>query len=329
MLIKIDILRLILKDYGFACDLLQVKILQEMISSNRKRVLYLLVLSNFQKLVCRISCENDCSKKITEQQCQFSEMLRCCGIQVAAKYKAKGSYCKEYFYDSMKIYVTLEEYVGTDYQCNDLKSFRLLGLLLGEMHLISSRNPIKIDCSVIGSAIKSGDARFSKLISCLDVDLYNSDCIIKLSEKHDKLVEVLSDFTDDLPHGAVHGDLGVLNNFCVRNGRISIIDFNLAGDEPYLFDMLSCVYSSIHKVISYYNETVFDKEAAFSEFMLGYCAKRNLSSIEKDVFGCSAALFNGLYYCKSIIAEYKLGRRDVLNKFKMAHEYFEVHKYRI
>lgn len=303
---NITILNGILYKYGFIEKLIKTVTLQETKKVGEVRLIYLLELKNKLKLVCRISHEREFSREIIEQQCCFSEKLRKKGIPVAKKYRANGSYCITCFYDLLLCCITLEEYVGVNNKKIDLKMFALLGEILGKMHMISENDPTTINYSSISKIIKNDEAKFNKLLTHIDPFVYKHVCIKEIEKKHDMLVFLLKDLLDQLPHGAIHGDLSVINNLCVDNEKIRIIDFNLASDDPYLCDMLICIYSSIYKQSNKSQKDRINVQEALSHFILSYYKQRKFSLSELDAFSVAAALFDGLYYCKSIIEEYNM-----------------------
>ena len=318
-------MRKILQEYGFFGELRDLSPLQLTRNSGHIRSIYLVTLEGNLKIVCRISNEAHFPEKIVEQQCIFSEKLRENGIPVARKYKAKsGNYCIMFSVNSLMCCVTLEEYVGTEFKDVSLETFKMLGTLLGKMHFLSEHNPSEINYSTIGSAIRTDSARFSKLMVNSGLPIYNCSCIRELGAKHDALVLQLKRVLDDLPHGAVHGDMGVYNNLCIKNEIVSIIDFNLASDDPFLCDMFSCIYSSIYKNSQKCRLAGIDIDKAFCQFVLAYRSQRQLSNVEKNVYSTAAALFDGLYYCKAIIEEYSTTNdTSTLEQFNYAWTHFE------
>lgn len=322
----------ILYQYGIKEKILNIVSLQESRNQGQIRLLFQISLSNYSKLVCRISNEKGFTKKLIEQQCCFSEKMRKNGIPVAKKYKASDNYCIENIYEGYMCCVTLEDYAGLDLQKVTLETFGQLGRLMGQMHAASEHDPSEIDYSVIGKAIKNLDAKFDRILANADPAVQKLSCIKKIGEKHDGLIHTLRNKLDQLPHGAVHGDLGAFNNLVHKDGKIFIIDFNLAGDEPFLCDMLACFYSSIYKYSWKEELEKIDYEKAFSTYIQEYNYQRQLTKLEKSCFGVTAALFDGLYYCKSIIEEYsKTQNMECLEKFKTVWKHFDEtkHDYRV
>lgn len=320
-------MRGILSKYGFFEEIVDIIPLQESKKKDEIRCIYQVDLKGSLKLICRVSKERRFHKELIEQQSCFSEQLRLCGVPVAKKYKSDDGYCITYKLDSFLCCVTLEEYVGEDIKIIDINTFERLGQILGQMHTVSEQNPFKINYSHIFAAITNGRARFTNILR----DEETTSCamgisyIEEIAKIHDRLVSLIKRAADKLPRGAVHGDLGILNNIVVNQGDIFIIDFNLAGEELFLFDMLSCFYSSIHKYSWREALQTIDYDEAYFKFISGYCSQRELSASEKEAFGIVAALFDGLFYSKAIVEEYNITKdRTVFSKFRYAHKYFDI-----
>ena len=195
--------------------------------------------------------------------------------------------------------------------------------MLGKMHFISEKDPTEIGYSHISKSIIMGRARFANLYHGIEREIEKLNDIKEIESLHDELVHKVKIILKGLPHGAVHGDLGIFNNIVTMNGKVYIIDFNLAGDEAFLCDMLCCFYSSIYKFAE--KKIYIDISEAYSYFIKGYFEYRKFSYIEIENFSIISALFDGLFYSKSIIKEYNDNRNaSVLEKLRCAKDKFDL-----
>ena len=313
----------ILNDYGISEKVVNITSFQETVFDKQLRCIYQFDLSNKQKVVCRISRESNFSKELIEQQNCFSEKLRNYGILVPKKYCINGHYCIIEKFKNRICNITLEEYVGCDYENIKLSSFYFLGKMLGKMHFISEKDPTEIGYSHISKSIIMGRARFANLYHGIEREIEKLNDIKEIESLHDELVHKVKIILKGLPHGAVHGDLGIFNNIVTMNGKVYIIDFNLAGDEAFLCDMLCCFYSSIYKFAE--KKIYIDISEAYSYFIKGYFEYRKFSYIEIENFSIISVLFDGLFYSKSIIKEYNDNRNaSVLEKLRCAKDKFDL-----
>lgn len=322
-MVKTEHLQTILHAYGLPGRILQVLPLEEMKEKNERRILYRVDLQNGLQLVCRISREERYPRTLIEQQCTFSEKLRAYGLPTARKYPlcgGKGGYVFKF----QQGHVTLEQYVGADVDRADPDMLEQLGVLLGRMHRVSEQDPSPIDYAPVCGAIRQGRATFERILARSDPALLQREDVRAAQVLHDGLVCRLRATLDQLPHGAVHGDLGVFNNLVTADGKLSIIDFNLAADEPFLCDLLSCFYSSIHKYTWRDRWSGIDHRQALEGFLRGYASRRTLTGVEREQFCLVAALFDGLFYCKALLEEYgDTGDPLVLEGFRAAAEKFD------
>ena len=298
--------------------------MEEMEEKNERRFLYRVDLQHGLQLVCRMSREDRYPRKLIEQQCAFSEKLRAYGLPTAKKYRLYG---KEgsYVFEFQHSHVTLEQYVGHDVNCINLAMLYQLGVLLGRMHYVSERDPSLIDYAPVSGAIRENKATFERILIRSDPALLQREDVRAAQILHDRLICQLRATLDELPHGAVHGDLGIFNNVVTVDGKLSIIDFNLAGDEPFLYELLSCFYSSIHKYTWRERWKGIDRQQALEGFLRGYASQRTLTDAEREQFGLASALFDGLFYCKAVLEEYgDTGDILVLEGFRAAAAKFDV-----
>lgn len=143
---------------------------------------------------------------------------------------------------------------------------------------------------------------------------------------HDSLVDYISVRLCNLPKGAVHGDLGIYNNLLIASDGLYVIDFNLCGDEYFIIDALSALFSSLYYDI----EIPFKvKDSAIGLFLKGYIEVRKISFNEKALFPYVAALFDGVYYSKMCISYWNKGRqKEALKLLTKTKEHFDIDRYK-
>lgn len=318
----------ILRAYGISEQIIAVVPLEETDEGEELRLLYRLDLQSGLRLVCRISREARYPGTLVEQQSRFSEKLRSYGLPTAKKYRVLAG-ANSFVLDAQGCRVTLEQYVGADLDTVTLHTFFQLGLFLGQIHSVSERDPSPMDYAPMYQAIQQGRATFDRVLARSDPALGQHQDVRAVQALHDALVCRLREGGDRLPRGAVHGDLGAFNNLVTMEGRLFIIDFNLAGEEPFLFDLLSCFYASIYKYAWRGRLQGIDHRQAFSQFLWGYASRRKLTHEEVQQFGLAAALFDGLFYCKAILEEYSdTNDASVLGRFSAALEKFDPSRHR-
>lgn len=307
----------ILQAYGISTEIIDIIHLEE--KKHELQLLYKINLQNGLELICHIFHKLHYSKDLMEQQGLFSEKLRSYGLPTAKKYKLYLTDENSYVFDFQDYHITLEQYAGIDINTVGLENFYQLGVLLGKIHFVSEYDPSQIDYTPVCQAIREGRATFDRILANYNSNLSCRQDIKTIQTLHDSLVYQLREVLEELPHGAVHGDLGIFNNLVTTERKLSIIDFHLAGDEPFLYDLLTCFYSSIYKYAWKNKLKDINNQQAFSHFLYGYVSQRKLTISEKQQFRLVSTFFDGLFYCKAILEEYDdTGDPLVLKRFRNA-----------
>lgn len=313
----------ILNRFNIRDKVLEIKSIQESENNENYRGLFRITTEN-KVFVCRISNEKNYPMTLVEKQSQFAMLLHSNGINTAKKYVSQGNYCIHHLINGIEMLITLEEYVGEDISDINIGILKEFGEVLGKVHSVSSEYPFVIGKSFVSDYIQNDKARFSKILEKADPPLPNLSYLHMAEMFHDNLVNELSKKWHLLPAGAVHGDLGAFNNLMNTANGVGIIDYNLAGDEAYLGDVLSSYYASIHK---YLWKDVFAGISEFNAFLTfwkGYSEYYSISEIEIEYFPQVSALFDGLFYCKCAIDIWNNGfQEEALSMIKAGDKHFD------
>lgn len=276
-----------------------------------------------ENLVCRLCGKGACPGWLMERQARFSDLLYREGVPVAGLYKNGASLCAEIQIKGNVYHVSLEQYLGTELTNADLSTFWRMGSLIGKMHRISEAYSAKIGISYVASAFKTGRANFARILDKASPAFVDEDWVLKLAFMHDGLVAALVQTWDALPAGAVHGDLGIYNNLMQTESGLGIIDFNRSGDEAFLGDALCAYYASVHKLSWQERLSGIPQAETLYAFFSGYGSERTLTATEKALYPLVAALFDGLFYCKSAIELWNSGSRiEAIERMRMGALHF-------
>ena len=287
--------------YGVGASLVNVHQLQCGFNNfSLLRNVYRLDTSDGQQLVCRISCAPHYPVDLIERQSAFAMLLLANGVPTPQKLCAAEFYCIRWPQAESELHVTLETYMGSDLESADLDTFNTLGSLVGQMHVAAQKHPAHLGFSTTARDILTGRACYANILRRAHA-LPQTSAIRDATRLHDALVSILRPMWNKLPRGAVHGDMGIYNNLVSSHKGLAVIDFNLAGDEVFLGDLLATYYSSIHKYNWQDRLINIDRPAAKKVFLAGYVAHRKLTMLEEQNFLTIAALFDGLFYSKAAI----------------------------
>ena len=306
-------------------DIVEYQLIQETSDIYDEKLIYFVKNSENKCYVCRYYYGGHYSESVIEQQSNFAMTLYKNGIITPLKYKHNGHYCIKILINNKMYLVTLEDYLlGQSFEMSP-QLFGKLGRLLGKLHSISENNPTKINYSIIDDGFKSGTAKFDKILNKAVKPIIKNETIYQISKTHDGLVNELMKEWWMLPKGSVNGDLSVFNNIIDVNHEIGIIDFDLAGNETYLGDMLITFYSSLYQCFTVSEKYLHQIQEISKQYFDEYCSQRKLTEIELSIFSKTAALFDGLYFCKMIVDEWNYTQNEsILKKIDEAHRYFDV-----
>ena len=320
----------IMRRFGVNAPVSVIQLIQEMRKGDRLRLLYLVRTADGGKWVCRIFHEAGYPKSLVEQQDTLAEVFRRNGILTPLKLSCESGYCGLAFWEEREVCVTVEEYLEHEEKKFGEKDFFDFGCLMGCMHAVSEKNPVRIDYSAVSGEICTGRACFQKLLGHSSRPVPVSDVISRAAHLHDALVQRLKQCWGTLPHGAVQGDIGICNNLVYLEGRWGVIDFNLASDDPFLEDALSAFYSSLHEYKFREEEQILSDDELCGLFFRGYLTKRKLTEEERHVFPYMASLLDGLFFSKGLIKKWeKTADEAILTWFQEAWRRFlpEKHGY--
>lgn len=280
--------------------------------------------SHMHSWICRISNEENYPSQLVEKQSEFAMLLYQNGVITAKKRRSRGHYCLEYFWKDTRVRIILEEFLGEDFSNLTKNTFSDFGRILGQIHRISEESGMKIGTSYVSEALCHNKARFKSILGKAKPCFPDLEELKTLADIHDGLAENLGKDWNELPKGAVHGDLGLYNNFIDTKEGLGIIDFNLAGDEAYIGDVLSSFFASIHKYSWHEKLQYVDKEKAYMDFLASYCTQRVFKECEKKYFSKISALFDGIFFFKAIIEMWNGGEyEEALKSIPKAIEHFD------
>lgn len=260
-----------------------------------------------------------------EERNVFSEFLRLKGLSVPKKHINSNHYCATITINDIDFLATVEDYFGEDVKEITLQSVFELGSILGNLHQLSYSHGYHLKQGCVLSSLKSGRTRFDSIWSELDAIVFdNPEEIQKIRILHNNKIEELKKLWNELPTTAVHGDLGLTSNFMYQSSGYGIIDFNLAGDEVLLGDLLITWYSSRYSN-DFIRKVPFNNVSKIKQsFFQGYYSKRELTDIEHKNFDKVSIIINGIYFNRFVAELAKEGNVQLakkLSKYIFEHYY--------
>jgi len=242
--------------------------------------------------------ENNHPHNIIEAQSIFSEYLRSQGILTPKRYMIGGSYCLKYELNNMFIDITVEDYLGDEIQTIDFELAYKIGQLMAKIHRISEKGSCYIGndtiFNVVGYNEVSGFNSFLDLGECNKID---SVMYQKIKALYTTKLEKIKLSWSKLPRYATQGDVSI-NNLSYVGEEIGIFDYNIAGDETLVGDMVLEGLLTANEMDLSNGLTDKNRKELFECFLKGYINERPLTDDEKDILGEIYSISSALWFTK-------------------------------
>lgn len=235
---------------------------------------------------------------VIEEQSRFSEHLRSRGILTPTRYKSGNDYCITYPFNGFTLDVTVEDYFGEEIKVIDNDLAYEIGRLMAKNHCIAENDNLHINnktlFNIVGYNEISGYGDFLKFGNdgLIDHSMFN-----QIFSIYDKKLNRLKEAWDNLPKYATQGDYSI-NNLTYIGDKLGIFDYNNAGDETLISDMI------LEGLLTAYENdladglTDADRLGLFKSFVKGYIEVRPLSDKEKSVFSDIYAVAQGMWFSR-------------------------------
>lgn len=273
---------------------------------------------NKNPLVVKFVRENDHPHNIIETQSVFSEYLRSHGILTPKRYMSGGCYCRKYELNNIFIDVTVEDYLGEEIKTIDLKLTYKIGQLMAKIHKISEEGNCHIGSNTIFNVIGYNEVSgFNSFLELGEGGKIDSVLYQRIKTLYISKLEKIKLSWAKLPRYATQGDISI-NNLSFVGDEIGIFDYNIAGDETLVGDMVLEGLLTANEMDLSNGMTDKDRPELFKWFLKGYINERPLTEDEKDALSEIYSTSSALWFTKIKYDE------DSLTKLVERNEYDKV-----
>lgn len=262
-----------------------------------RKIIYV-ELENAEKYVIKFVWEPMFSTQIIENQCVFSDLLMEHGIDTPRRLVRDGHYCISYEKEGFVMDVYAEEWVGDKVSHLTLEIYEKIGEIIGKIHQVSCETEFHIGFSLLYNEITERDTSFGRLWGAGGHDFISDDEFDAMRTIYDQRLDIVKNIWTMLPRAAVQGDIYSCNNIALRSGKLVVYDFNLAGDEVLIGDILQCWFRTIFDGKIERDLNMLSQEEMWSAFMNAYQREHRLTEIEKNCFSDVYAILGVVYYTK-------------------------------
>ncbi|MHC8516085.1 aminoglycoside phosphotransferase/kinase family protein [Sporosarcina sp. ITBMC105] len=306
MTIGLEIIKEVLSLYNIKGQVTTVYDFIHYRDENELKIISKVDFTDRDSLVIKFVREDKHPSHIIESQSAFSEYLRSQGISTPRRYLSEDKYCIQYKLDYMDVDITLEDYIGEEIRTLDTHLATKVGELMGKIHTHSENGNCLIGQSTIfdllGYNEVSGYNTFCELGEThnIDVKMYQ-----KIKELYHKRLEKIRVHWNTLPRFATQGDISI-NNLTYVGDTIGIFDYNIAGDETLVGDMVLEGLLLAYEMDLSFGLTDNDRAILFQHFIQGYLTERPLTVDEKNVLSDIYSIAFAFWFTKIKYDEHSL-----------------------
>ncbi|MBR6826240.1 MAG: hypothetical protein IKM59_06800 [Oscillospiraceae bacterium] len=315
--VEANVIEAILNLYGFSGNITeQTSYIHVIEEDGWMKLIFRATLEDGQRLILKILHEDeDLSAEMekVENQSIFSEQMRTSGIRTPKRYQAKGRYCNKFIYHALPCLITVEDWCGEEMTEINTEIACQIGELMAQMHTLSLEQNCKIGSRTLFSAAYWNDVdAFPDFCEITKNENLDQETVAKIKALREEKLNRLRDLWNSLPKVAVQGDVSI-NNLVPTDDGLIIFDYNNAGDEVLVSDLVMEGLLTAYEMDLPPNAPDAYTEQLFSAFLKGYLSVRTLSELE-----CAAAwdiytLYHGLWFTRIV---YKDSALDALVKEK-------------
>ncbi len=299
MTISSSTLASVLRRYGFRSPVTAQETYLHYVDAATAKLVVGVTLADGRCLVIKLFRDTeDFSEQgaITETQSAFSELLRTSGISTPKRYRAHDRYCTLTELDGIPYHTTLEDWCG-----HELTEIRPavahdLGILLAQMHLVALNSGLCIGRGTIFGEAPNNDhdayPDFCRLAENTHLDASFTEQIQALYTQKAARVHAL---WDTLPQAATQGDLSVNNLVLHDDGTITVFDYNIAGDEVLVSDLVLEGLFLAYQMDIPPDAPADYRETIFPAFYDGYLSVRPLTAPEREVAWALFTMYHSLW----------------------------------
>ena len=270
---------------------------------------------NRSPLVVKFVKENSHPHNIIEKQSAFSEYLRGQGILTPKRYMSGESYCIKILFDNKDIDVTVEDYIGEEIKTIDYKLAYKIGKLMGKTHSVSEKGNYHLGNSTIFNVVGYNEVSgFNRFVELGEEDKIDSVMYHKIKKIYTAKLDKIKLSWDRLSRYATQGDFSI-NNLTYIGDELGIFDYNIAGDETLVGDMVLEGLLTANEMVLADGLSDIDRVELFRCFFKGYTDERPLSDYEKNVLGAIYSISSGLWFTKILYNENSLTKLVERNEF--------------
>ncbi len=303
-LVESNVIETILNLYGLSGTITEQKSYIHVIEEDGwMKLIFRVTLANEQRLILKILHEDEdlCAEmEKVEMQSIFSEQMRNSGIKTPRRYRTKGRYCNRFLYHDLPCLITVEDWCGEEITEINTDIAYQIGELMAQMHTLSLVQNCRIEHGTLFSAAYWNDVdSFPDFCEITKNEFLDRETVAKIKALREEKLNRLRSIWDALPKAAVQGDISI-NNLVSTDDGLIIFDYNNAGDEVLVSDLVMEGLLTTYEMDLPSNVSETYTEQLFSAFLDGYLSVRPLSEAEASAAWDIYTLYHGLWFTRIV-----------------------------
>lgn len=242
-----------------------------------------------------------CKDLVLEKQAVLSQRYREEGIATPKCYVCNGKYGSLHVVDGTEMFVLLEEDAGMPLEVFSQETVCQVAAILGKIHAISWENKWIFRKGSLYREVESGNTEYLRLWQKSGTDRLPQELLQLFLEKYEKHIKQMKQQWKELPIATVQGDLYWMN-LMKKGDKLMVIDYDRAGDEVLLSDLLSVWFRLIFDPVvnqKFVGEKNMD--TLWNDFLCAYEKERPLLACEKEALEHQYFVFGAVYGSRPLI----------------------------
>lgn len=242
-----------------------------------------------------------CPDIVLEKQAELSQRYRENGIPTPKSYKdRKERYCSDYEEEGLKFKILLEEDVGEVLNTFSKEVILQMAELLGKMHCIALENKWNFRTGSFYREFSKGKTEYLQLWERTGTEFLPQPLLNEIVEKYNACLEQMKQSWSNLPIATVQGDMYWMN-LMVKEDKLAIIDYDRAGDEVLLSDVLITWFRILFDPVIQEAFPEVKEKGLWTEFLKAYEKERTLTDSEKLALADQYTVFGIVYGTKKLV----------------------------
>lgn len=250
-----------------------------------------------------------CPDIVLEKQAELSQKYRENGIRTPKCYKSGESYCTDYRIEELELKVLLEEDAGEMLDSFSRESILQIAELLGKMHAVALKNKWTFRIGSFYREFGKGNTGYLQLWNRTGTEFLPQNQLENVVKQYNVHLEKMKESWEKLPVATVQGDMYRMN-LMRKDKELTIIDYDRAGDEVLLADLLITWFRILFDPVVREAFPEVTDQKLWTEFLNKYENERRLTEEEQSALAEQYAVLGAVYGTRRLVELAIQGKKE-------------------